>query len=183
MLYGYWNFCHYAVLSVTCFWTAFAQLQPIIQEGQRSYPYSLKAKLFWLFLLSCIWWNIFPTCVIICFTLAFFFYLFWLIFDPVFLFCVCDSICVCFCITCWPLYVCVFVCLFYIDWQKWRARIVHSSRIVCLLMKVCEYDAAPTLWTPSFQPHPFTEIICIYMCVCVFCVHPSFCVLRLVHGC
>lgn len=52
----------------------------------------------------------------------------------------------------------------YIDWQKWRARIVHSSRIACLLMKVCEYAATPTLQTRG-------------LCVCFVCTSFHFDVL------
>lgn len=55
--------------------------------------------------------------------------------------------------------VCVFVC---IDWQKWRARTVHSSRIACLLMKVCEYSSTPTLQTPSLQPQQGLCVFCVY---------------------
>lgn len=117
----------------------------MILKDHSSYSHNLKAKLYWLLTLSYVWWSIFPRRVLT-FALAQPLY-------SVFFFCV--SICI---------HMYVYVSL-YIDWQKWRARIVHSSRIACPLMKACEYTATPTLRTLSLQSQPFTEIMC------VFCVY------------
>lgn len=90
--------------------------------------------------------SMFHKCVIrstCCFW--FFLYLLWLIHSILY-----------FSFVCLLIYICMFVFVshihIYLDWQKWRARIVHSSRTAFLLMKVCKYAPTPTLRTPSLQP-------------------------------
>lgn len=62
-----------------------------------------------------------------------------------------------------------------IDWQKWRARIVHSSRIACLLMKVCEYAATPTLQTPLITTTTFhRDYVCVLCARCCILIHRLF---------
>lgn len=57
--------------------------------------------------------------------------------------------------------ICVCVCVF-TDWQKWRTRTVHSSRTASLLMKACEYAAAPTQQPPP--PLPDTLTVAVFVC-------------------
>lgn len=97
--------------------------------------------------------------------------------------CVCKYVCLCNMLS----FVCVYIYVC-IDWQKWRARIVHSSRIACLLMKVCEYAATPTHYERPHSNHSLSRGLCVcYVCLLfppdTLIVSVFMCVLRLAHVC